>query len=215
MRNYELQRSQVRQSEHTNYSGSASVSILPRLPQGFMTKPHFAWLKKCDFSPKTGMKWMQDRAIPASRRPEIGFVKEFTRTAYLIMNVDLSHVAQGPEATWAVGCVEAPVCQDWCCSLRNLTKYSHIPHLVSDWGAQMLINFRTLLSRNISEEKRFSPQEAAVQIFIFYLAPNFRGKPPAFCSFSLITESLYFLHNKQPINKILTWMSHKKYLEGD
>lgn len=45
----------------------------------------------------------------------------------------------------------------------------------------MLINFRDLLSRNASEEKHFSPQEAAVQILIFYLAPNFRGKTPAFC----------------------------------
>lgn len=78
----------------------------------------------------------------------------------------------------------------------------------------MLINFRALLSRNASEEKHFSPQEAAVQIFIRYLAPNFRGKTPAFCPFSLITDSLCFLHNKQPINKILTWMSHRKYLEG-
>lgn len=78
----------------------------------------------------------------------------------------------------------------------------------------MLINFRALLSRNASEEKHFSPQEAAVQIFTFYLAPNFRGKTPAFCSSSLITDSLYFLHYKQPINKIPTWMSHRKYLEG-
>jgi len=77
----------------------------------------------------------------------------------------------------------------------------------------MLINFRALLSRNASEEKCFFPQGATVQIFIFYLASNFRGKTPAFCSFSLITDSLCFLHNKQPINKIPTWMSHRKYLE--
>lgn len=39
-------------------------------------------------------------------------MKEFTRAAYFIMNVDLSHVARGPEAARAVGSVEASVCQD-------------------------------------------------------------------------------------------------------
>lgn len=108
-------------------------------------------------------------------------MKEFTKATYFLMDVDLSCVAQGPELTQVVGSVEASVCQDWCCSLRNLTKYSHNPHLASDWGAQMLINFRALVSRNVCEEKDFTPQEAAVQIFIFYLAPNFRGKITAFC----------------------------------
>lgn len=40
------------------------------------------------------------------------FVKEFTRAAYLIMNVDLSRAARGPEAARAVGCGEAPASQD-------------------------------------------------------------------------------------------------------
>lgn len=39
-------------------------------------------------------------------------MKEFTRAAYLIMNVDLSRVARGPAAAPAVGGVEAPACQD-------------------------------------------------------------------------------------------------------
>lgn len=78
----------------------------------------------------------------------------------------------------------------------------------------MLINFRALLSRNASEEQHFSPQEQAVHIFLFYFLQILEGKKIAFCSSSLITDSLCLLHNKQPINKIPTWMSHRKYLEG-